>query len=511
MLIGMRIGAIAAACVVVCGGSGLLRAAEERPNVVMFLVDDWGWTSTSCVLSPERMGNHEWFHTPNMERLAASGMSFSQAYAASPVCSPTRTSLLTGKNPARTGITTWINARGPDAKTKAADERLLVPRWNTVGLTPEDVTLPGVLRGAGYATWHLGKAHFGLKGHAGADPTRLGFDVNVGGSHTGGPGSYQGKRRYSRTGKDGHEYQVRGVEEFYGTETHLTDALTVKACELVREAEERDEQPFFMHFAHYGVHTPIQPHARFMERYAESGRSKPQQEFASMVEGIDASLGAVLDALVETGELENTIVILYSDNGGLEAHSGPPTDNLPLRGGKGTCFEGGVRVPLIVSWPGHTEAGSVCATPVISDDFFPTILSACGVSENAWESVALDGVDFGPLLEGEEMTPRGSDMVWHFPHYWGWPGLRAKESFGVMPFSSIRVGDHRLIYDYDRESVQLYDLASDLGERHDLAAEEPELARELCDRLAARLKELGAQTPRSRETGESVALPHCGE
>jgi arylsulfatase A-like enzyme len=482
---------------------------RSRPNVVVFLVDDWGWTDLSLVLSPEGMPNHEWYQTPNMERLAAQGVRFTDAYAASPVCSPTRTSILTGKNPARTHISTWINARGPEAKTKPEEERLLVPYWNTIGLTEEDTTLPGVLAANGYATWHLGKAHFGLKGHSGADPKNLGFQVNVGGKHIGAPGSYQGTDRYSRKKEDGHEYQVEGLDDYYGTETNLTDALTERACELIRSAEENDEQPFFMHLAHYAVHTPIQPHARFMEDYEESGRVKAQEKYASMVEGVDASLGAVLDALEETGELENTIVVLFSDNGGLASLAGPPTTNAPLRAGKGTCYEGGVRVPLVVTWPGSVEAGTVCEVPVVSDDLFPTLLTACGVPNAEWETEDLDGVDFGPLLRGAEELERGYDLVWHFPHYWAWPSIRNRDS-GINPFSSIRVGDHRLVYCYEDEHVELYDLSKDLGERNDLSVVEPELTKELADRLAARLKELGAQTPRERETGEPVRLPHAG-
>ena len=473
--------------------------------MVVFLVDDWGWTDASLVLSPERTPNHDWFHTPNIERLAAKGVRFTQAYSASPVCSPTRTSLLTGKNPARTHITTWINARGPEAKTKPEDERLLVPYWNEIGLTEDDETLPKLLAAQGYATWHLGKAHFGLKGHSGADPTRLGFEVNVGGKHIGGPGSYQGEAHYSRNKEDGHEYQVPHLEEFHGTGKHLTDALTERACALIREAEESDEQPFFMHLSHYAVHTPIQRHERFMESYEESGRKKAEEEYASMVEGIDASLGAVLDALEEADELDNTIFVLFSDNGAHNFLAGPPTTNAPLRGGKGTWYEGGVRVPLVMTWPGVAKPDSVCDVPVISDDLFPTLLSACGAGPSAG---VIDGVDFTSLLKGAGELERPYDLVWHYPHYWAWPAARTAET-GVNPYSSIRVGDHRLIYSYDDEHIELYDLSTDLGERRDLSRELPELAEELCTRLSARLMELGAQTPRARETGEPVALPHA--
>ncbi len=490
-----------------CGAALLPDGERSQPNVVIFLVDDWGWTDASLVLSPERTPNHDWFRTPNIERLAAKGMRFTEAYSASPVCSPTRTSLLTGKNPARTHITTWINARGPEAKTKPEDERLLVPRWNELGLTEDDETLPKLLAANGYATWHLGKAHFGLKGHSGADPTKLGFEVNVGGKHIGGPGSYQGEAHYSRNKKDGHEYQVPDLEEFHGSNTHLTDALTERACRLIEEAEENDDQPFFMHLAHYAVHTPIQRHERFMETYEGSGRKKAAEEYASMVEGVDASVGAVLDALEEAEELENTIFVLFSDNGAHNFLAGPPTTNAPLRGGKGTWYEGGVRVPLVVTWPGEIEEDSVCDVPVVSDDLFPTLLSACGVEGSEEE---IDGVDFTPLLKGAGELERPYDLVWHFPHYWAWPGARTAET-GVNPYSSIRVDDYRLIYSYDDEHIELYDISKDLGERSDLSKEQPKLAAALCERLSARLEELGAQTPRARETGEPVALPLVGD
>ncbi len=475
----------------------------EKPNIFFFLVDDLGWEDTGVPMWTDSVENNRYLRTPNIARLAAEGMKFTQAYASSPVCSPTRTALMTGMNPARTHITNWIPGRG---NHPADDQWLLIPHWRIKGLDHRDVTLPEVLKAAGYTTVHVGKAHLGEKGTMGADPRNLGFDYSVAASYRGGPGSY-----YVPYGRiHGPDSQMIDLEEFFPDSLYLNDALTVMALRLLDTLARHPEKPFYFNMWHYAVHAPIQGAPRLMDKYRLPGKTEAQVQYASMVESVDRSLGKILKKLNELGMADNTIVVFWSDNGGLVSHSGPPTTNYPLSSGKGSSHEGGYREPLIIRWPGKVTGGTVCDVPVITDDFFPTVLAMTGVRVPDTIRRHLDGTDITPLLLQTGGIERPHPLVWHYPHYWGWKALRVADST-ITPFSAIREGDWKLIYTYEKGRCELYDLAEDIGEKHNLAKEKPDVAQKLCGDLRSVLQVMGAQTPIDRETGEAVGLPRWND
>jgi len=441
------------------GLTGPARAATTRaPNIVFILIDDWGWTDGASFGSAL-------YETPHIDRLAAQGMKFTQAYAACTVCSPTRAALLTGKYPARLHLTDWIAGHNrPYAKLK-------IPDW-TQHLPLEEKTIAEALHEHGYATgifgkWHLGGPKF--------YPEFQGFDVNVGGCDRGQPGAY---------------FPPYGVENIKAERPgeFLTDRLTREACAFM---EAHRDQPFFVYLPHYAVHTPLTGKAAVIEKYQQkiaAGKFiHTNAVYAALVESIDDSVGAVLRKLAELKLAENTIIVLTGDNGGLSGTVGPqgwrpgPTRNDPLRLGKGSAYEGGVRVPLLVKWPGVITAGTVHAAPVTSVDYFPTLLEmATGAPAQG-----VDGESIVPLLKGAEKLKR-SAIFWHYPHYH--PG-------GATPYSAVRAGDWKLIHYFEDDRLELYDLKNDLGEKNDLAGREPQRVAALRAQLDAWRKDVGAQLP----------------
>ncbi len=324
-------------------------AAPAQPNVIVFLVDDMGMMDTSVPFltdssgAPKRYPLNDYYRTPGMERLAARGIRFNQFYAMS-VCSPTRVSILTGQNAARHRTTNWINPRNDNAGPNGA------PDWNWAGLKKGDVTLPGVLRTSGYRTIHVGKGHFGPDDHEGSEPLNLGFDVNIAGASFGAPGSYYGEKNYGKGTKRSH-HAVPHLEKYHGTKTFLTEALTIEAKKAVA-TNVANGQPFFLYFAHYAVHAPFDSDPRFAAHYKDSGKSAPAQAFATLIEGMDKSLGEMLDQLDELGIADNTLIFFLGDNGS-DAPLGHQHDvacAAPLRGKKGAHYEGGMRVPFIAAW-----------------------------------------------------------------------------------------------------------------------------------------------------------------
>lgn len=484
--------------------SGAAPLAQERPHLVVFLVDDLGWQDLSVPLGPESTPFNQRYRTPAAERLAAEGMRFTNAYAASPVCTPTRVALMTGMSPARHGSTNWIlhAGRGPGARHAS----LTPPDWDDDGLQEGEVSLPALLREAGYFTIHAGKAHLGALETSGADPTRLGFDVNIAGHAPGGPGSYYGEDHYSATRRARNPSQstlwdVPGLEAYHGTSTHLTQATTLEALSAVEGAVQRGER-FFLHLAHYAVHAPIMPDPRYVDEYAQLHAT--EAAYASMVAGVDASLAALLAKLEQLGVLDETLIVYTSDNGGLSAHARggePHTHNAPLRSGKGSSYEGGVRVPLLVRWPGRVRASSRCDVPVITHDLFPTLLAAAGTAAPAAHAQRVDGLDLAPLWAGRGAFDAGRVLGWHYPHQWGAPGP------GIHPYSALRRGHWKLIYRHADQGYELYDLAADLSEQRDLASERPDLVRLFAGELGAWLEERGAGMPTRTDSGERVPLP----
>lgn len=492
------------------------------PNIVFFLVDDMGWQDTSVPFHAARTPLNDHFRTPNMERLARRGVCFTQAYSA-PVCSPTRTSIMIGQSPVRHRVTNWTLFA--DKETSRETERLRAPaEWQRNGLQPGTPTLPDLLRRAGYRTIHCGKAHWGAHGTPGSDPRNLGFDVNIAGHATGAPGNYHGGRFYGNDENGAYTppWGVPGLEKYHGTDTHLTDALTTEALAEI-DASVAAGTPFYLYLSHYVVHTPIQEHRPYVDHYrgrcyAGTSIAIPDEEacYASMVEGMDASLGAVLDRLESLDVARNTLVVFYSDNGGLSAHTrgttpqgtGRETHNWPLREGKASAYEGGTRVPAIVAWAAAdaespaqrrvpVRAGSRCDVPVICEDLVPTILGWAGAGELVGELEACDGRDLSPLLNGSPAADPDRAFLFHYPHKWGPPG-----GCGYQPHSAIRVGDWKAIYFYEPRQWELYNLREDIGEKRDLAPAHPEILRRLAARMRALHEELGAQYPTQKATGE---------
>lgn len=448
-------------------------AQERRPNVVFFLVDDLGWADLGCYGST-------FYRTPNIDGLAARGVRFTQAYAACPVCSPTRASIMTGRHPVRVDITDWIPGlqKGPnaDVRFQHVDDR--------DDLALDEVTIAEHLQSqADYQTFFIGKWHLGDVGNY---PTDQGFDVNIGGNHKGSPpgGYYAPFRNPTLPNRDDDDY--------------LPTRLTDEAVKLIDGVDAA--QPFFMMFSFYNVHTPIQPDRNTVDEYRKAAKeefadatptsmerdsiSRGRQdnpEYASMVAAVDTSVGRVIDAIEDAGLSDDTIIMFFSDNGGLctvatgrgkrSSTAGGPTSNLPLRSGKGWLYEGGVREPLIISAPGQMKVG-VCDTPVVSTDFFATILDLVGLP--LAPVLHADGTSLKPLLVGESIAAR--NFYWHYPHYHG---------SGWTPGASIRSGDWKLIEFYESDQTELYDLARDPGEREDLASTNVEER----DRLKRSLKD----------------------
>lgn len=487
-----------------CLPRGIAESAPP-PNVVVFLVDDLGIMDTSVPFltdndgQPVRHPLNDFYRTPGMERLAAKGIRFNQFNAMS-VCSPTRVTMMTGQNPARHGTTNWIN---PDNNNAGP---LGPPDWNWLGLQPGDVSLAQLLRDAGYATVHVGKAHFGPRHSDGADPANLGFDINIGGASFGAPGSYFGEDHYGFA-SDRRRMGVPHLDDYHGSDVFLTEALTLETLKVIDELA-ADEKPFFLHLSHYAVHTPFQTDPRFADHYADSGRSDRAIAFATLVEGVDKSLADLLDHLRKLGIAENTLVIFLGDNGG-DAPLGDQhgyTSSAPLRGKKGAHYEGGVRVPFIAAWaapdPDHPwqrqlpiPAGAIQPQLASIEDLFPTLLKLVGVEPPAGHEV--DGQPLQTLLTGAADPDRGSRFLVHYPHgphrssYW----------------SSLRDEDWKVIYHYHPSDDsagrhQLFHLAEDPFEEVDLAAEQPEQLRRMMQRLIDELEAHGALYPLAEEGGD---------
>ena len=484
----------------------LAAGGDRPPNVVFFLVDDLGWRDVGCFGS-------RFYQTPHVDRLAKEGVRFTNAYAACHVCSPTRASILTGKYPARLGLTDWLPGR----------KNFPFQKLQNVATEPhlalDEVTLAEALKEAGYATGHFGKWHLGEDPFG---PLKQGFDVQVPRWNKGWPNAgYHAPFRLEGLADDPGDY--------------LTDRLTDEAIKFI---EANRTRPFFLYLSHFAVHDPIQGPAELVEKYRARRGKQPDSEgkpfllesnpdspeplsraaldkrleeeayrgfkllpqrtvkikqrqdnpkFAAMIERMDHSLGRVLKTLEKLDLEENTIVIFFSDNGGMSAANfGRPdrvispaqldaaysTSNLPLRGGKGWLYEGGIRVPLIIRWPREGQKGTVCEVPVISTDFYPTLLEMVGLPARPGQHA--DGISLAGLLKGETKLARDA-IYWHFPHYSN-HGLQS-------PGGAVRAGDYKLLEYFENGSIQLFDLKTDPGEQHDLAQQDPQTADRLKNML----------------------------
>ncbi len=474
--IGVLARTLAVLCVVLSGLDSPAAPDPAPTNVVFFLVDDLGYMDVGA--------NHpETFHeTPHIDALAKQGMRFTSGYAACPVCSPTRASILTGRYPQRTGVTDYIGAAQPAAWKRPTR---LLPAPYTDRLALEEVTLAESFRARGYATFFAGKWHLGPTTHW---PEHQGFDVNKGGIDRGGP--YGGDKYFSPFGNPRLPDGPPGE--------HLPDRL---ASETVAFIEEHRDRPFLAYLSFYSVHTPLMSRGDLRAKYEakaaglESRGSEWGVEgerkvrmvqnhavYAGMVQAMDEAVGKVLNALDRTGLADRTVVVFMSDNGGLSTSEGHPTSNLPLRAGKGWLYEGGIREPWIVRAPGVTRPGSICDTPVISTDFFPTLLDLAGLPPEP--AAHRDGVSLLPLLKGGRLA-RGP-LFWHYPHY---------GNQGGAPGGAVRDGDWKLVEWYEDGRLELFNLREDLGEAANLAAREPEKVRSLHAKLKAWRAEVGALMP----------------
>lgn len=490
-----------------CGNEGK-EPMENRPNIVLFLVDDMGWQDTSVSFWKEPTNFNALYRTPNMERLEAEGMKFTQAYA-TPVCSPTRVSLMTGMNAARHRVTNWTLHKDALQPMEENHPSLQFPLWNVNGISPvpgdqravHATPLPQLLKDAGYFTIHSGKAHFGAIGTLGSNPTNLGFEVNIAGHAAGAPESYLGLENFGN-GKEGkEEWAVPGLEKYHGKDVFLTEALTREALFTLDTVV--GKKPFFLYMSHYAVHTPIMADKRFLQPYLEKGMDTIEAKYASLLEGMDKSLGDIMNFLERKQIANNTIILFMSDNGGLSAVARggvPHTHNQPLSSGKGSIYEGGIREPMLVKWPGKTIAGSVTDQQVIIEDFFPTILEMANIPNSGITQV-VDGKSFVPTLKGAEESEE-RPLFWHYPNEWG------PEGPGIGAFSAVRQGAWKLIYFHETQEMELYNISADIGEANNQILNESNKAKELAKVLTTHLVTVGAQMPSDKNTGKQIPFPN---
>jgi arylsulfatase A-like enzyme len=443
-------------------------------NVVFILADDLGWADPGCY-------GADLHETPHLDQLAREGVRFTQAYAMS-VCSPSRASILTGRHAARLGMTIWR-----EGALKPTTNQKLLPAPAIADLPHAEITIAEALKAAGYLTFHVGKWHLG---NADYSPETQGFDLNIGGTHWGAPATYF----HPFSGEFGQEREFRYVPGLGRgkPDDYLTDRLTDEALKLIDGAGDR---PFFLNLWYHNPHTPLDGKAKLVEKYRamiKPGMKHQNPDYAAMIETLDANVGRILNKLRKRKLAERTLVIFASDNGGtIIRHRGlQVTDNSPLRSGKGSLYEGGIRVPLIVRLPGVTPRGKVCHEPVTCMDFFPTILELCGVGtkENAAPAGPLDGLSFVSLLRQPDSRLNRDALFFHYPHYYS----------TTAPVSAVRAGDWKLLEYFEDNHVELYNLREDPGERRDLADQQTSRATRLRDRLQVWRTEVGAKLPSAR-------------
>lgn len=463
-----------------CAGrtpSPTAKTRKPKQNFLFILVDDLGWRDLGCFGST-------FYETPRIDQLAREGMRFTDAYAACPVCSPTRASIMTGKYPARMATTDWFGAPQPDnVQNHKTNDKPLLPAPYEEELSRDEITIAEALKMSGYNTFFTGKWHLGGKGYY---PEDQGFEINRGGYEKGSPNSYFSPYKNPKL-KDGPDGE------------HLPDRL---ARESVQFLEANGKHPFLLFLSFYSVHTPLQGREDLIEKYKAKAKQVahngpdfiPEGErqarqvqdhpvYGAMVEAMDQAVGTVLDGLSRLGLEENTTVFFMSDNGGLSTSEGSPTSNVPLRAGKGWLYEGGIREPMIVKWPGVTSPGSECHHPVTSTDFYPTMLEIAGLPPRPEQHK--DAVSFAPLLQGETL-PKDRPLFWHYPHY---------GNQGGSPGAAVRLGAYKLIEFFEDGHFELYNLQDDPGEQCDLFHDSPNYAEPMIEMLHAWQREVGARFP----------------
>ncbi|MBQ0080090.1 MAG: sulfatase-like hydrolase/transferase [Alistipes sp.] len=526
---------------------GACTTTPQKPNIVFFLVDDYGWADSSVAYGEEVYKTNLRHDTPFQKLLSEQGAIMTNAYAC-PVSTPTRASLMTGMNASHmwvTNFTSPVRDLPSDGKyfvepnaREVENPKFDRPLWNYNGISPVDgventcyaTPLAQLLKDNGYFTICVGKGHWATPGTPGASPYNFGFVVNVSGNIAGRPGSYLSEDNYGNTAEKWTSHAVQNMTEYYGSGIHLTEALTREALKTLDYPISHNE-PFYLYMSHHAVHTPIQGDDRFLQKYLERGMDEGQAKYASLVEGVDKSLGDIMHYLEQKGVAQNTIIIFMGDNGGNsitkqkggEAH----TQNKPLREGKGSCYEGGIRVPLLIKWPNQIQANTRLNTPVVCEDIFPTILSMAGI--RSYKTVqAIDGEDLTKLLiDGSKYVSEqkfstqkeatkfvipqsisGLDpkraIISNYPHRWkpSW-----NEDIDYM--SSIRKGDWKLVYRMLSGTLELYNISEDIEEKNDVASQHEDIVRELALFLSEKFKEWKTPMPRLHSTLEEIPLPAC--
>ena len=488
--------------------ANIQKKQNQQPNIVVFLVDDMGVMDTSVPFltdaqgKPKRYPLNDFYITPSMERLAKQGIRFNNFYAMS-VCSPTRISIMTGQNAARHHATNWINPtrnnRGPQGP----------PEWNWEGLKKNDITLARLLQKNGYETIHAGKGHFGARDFPGANPANLGFDINIAGASFGAPGSYYGEKNYGLGTRRAH-HAVPHLEKYHGTETFLTEAITIEANAAVTAAV-KAQKPFFLYMAHYAVHAPFDSDPRFAAHYKNSDKPKAAQAFATLIEGMDKSLGDILDQIEKLGVAENTLIFFLGDNGSDAplGHQHAVACAAPLRGKKGAHYEGGMRVPFIAAWaksnPGNPNqkrlpipADTIQTQTAAVQDLFPTILNFTGTKSPGNHIV--DGHRLDKLLTGKSDSSREQTFLMHYPH----------SPHRSNYFTSYRDGDWKVIYHYvpskDSEGAhyQLYNLAADPFEQSNLAESKTKQLRKMMQKLITSMEAHNGLYPVTKDGSKTL-------
>jgi len=453
---------------------------HDRPNFIFILIDDMGWKDVGCCGSM-------FYETPNLDRMAKEGVRFTNAYASCPVCSPTRASIMTGRYPARLGLTDYI---GGNARGKLID----APYIDHLPL--EEKTIASALKDAGYRTYHVGKWHLGGEPYY---PERHGFDINIAGCHWGAPRTYFSP------------YNIPNFENGPDGE-YLTDRITDEAVKLIKN---NGDKPFFMYLSHYAVHIPIQTPQSYIKKYEQKAKElgldqqktfeegdffpcehkrdrhiirrliQSDPSYAGMVENLDENIGRILETVEETGYAQNTVVFFTSDNGGLATAEGSPTCNLPLSEGKGWMYEGGTKEPLLIKYPNVIKPGGVCDFPITSTDFYPTILDMAGL--DFLPEQHCDGLSFYGLLQDGSTMDRDA-IFWHYPHY---------GNQGGTPGSSVRCGDYKLIEFFEDSRLKLYNLLDDVSEENNIAEDKPNITKQLKEMLSDWRASVEAKIPES--------------
>lgn len=474
---------------------------KKSPNVVFIMIDDYGWSDVGY-------NGSVFYETPNIDRLASESMAFTDGYAAASISSPTRVSLMTGKYPARTGITDWIPGyQHGCTKNQLSKYKMISPEM-PLNMPLEEVTIAEALKEHGYATYHVGKWHCAEDSLF--YPQYQGFDVNIGGWLKGSP---NGTRR-SQGGKGAYNSPYHNPYLTDGPDgEYLTDRLGDEGVKLIKQTSK--DAPFFLYLSFYAVHTPIEAKQEYVDYFKKKAQKmgidkvepftrnldwyekaehkanhwkerviQSDAEYAALIYSMDENIGKILITLGENGLEENTIVCLLSDNGGLSTAEGSPTCNAPLRAGKGWLYEGGIREPFLVKYPHITKPGSVCSKSVVSVDFYPTILDLAQLPLKPEQHV--DGVSLVPYLKGDDSFDRGP-LFFHYPHYGG---------KGDTPSGAIRMGDYKLIEFYEDNHIELYNLKKDISEMHNICNEEKEIATDLLKRLRKWRKSCGAKMPK---------------